>query len=227
MIIFAGLIAGLAHVITGPDHLAALAPLAVENPKRARALGFKWGLGHGLGAALLGALGILLKSSLDIAAWSAWAEFAVGFLLLFIGLWSFKKASKIVVHSHGHSHDHTHHDQTHHHHLHVHDTAHDGEAPEQHQAHTHAAFAVGMLHGGAGTGHLLGVIPSLALPTEQAILYLLAYFTAAVLAMTGVGSLIGSLISRWSQKGVRTMMYSASGAAMALGGFWIIQNWPA
>ena len=162
-----------------------------------------------------------------MAAWSAWAEFAVGFLLLFIGLWSFKKASKIVVHSHGHSHDPTHHDETHHHHLHLHDTAHDGEAPEKHQAHTHAAFAVGMLHGGAGTGHLLGVIPSLALPAEQAIMYLLAYFAAAVLAMTGVGSLIGSLISRWNQKGVRAMMYSASGAAMTIGCFWIFQNWPA
>jgi len=229
MIIFAGLIAGLAHVITGPDHLAALAPLAVENPKKARALGFQWGLGHGLGAGVLGLLGILLKNSVDVAAWSAWAEFAVGFLLLFIGIWSFKKASRIVVHSHGHTrHNHSHdHDHHHHHHLHIHSAEHEGEAPEEHQAHTHAAFAVGMLHGGAGTGHLLGVLPSLALPTQQAIVYLGAYFAAAVLAMTGVGSLIGTLISRWSQRGVKTMMYSAAAAAMSIGGFWIMQNWPA
>ena len=228
MIVFAGLIAGAAHVLTGPDHLAALTPLAMDDPKRARRLGFQWGLGHGFGAAMLGLLGIAIKSSLDVASWSAWTEFSVGFLLLFIGLWSFRRASRIVVHSHPHVHEHGEHRHGQHHaHMHIHESDHEGDAPEKHQAHSHAAFVVGMLHGGAGTGHLLGVLPSLALPTDQAIVYLLTYFVAAVGAMTGVGALIGQLVRRWSQKGLKVMMYGASGAAMLVGGIWIANNWPA
>ena len=38
---FSGLIAGAAHVITGPDHLAAVAPIAVDDPRRATRLGFQ------------------------------------------------------------------------------------------------------------------------------------------------------------------------------------------
>ena len=167
MIVLAGLIAGAAHVVTGPDHLAALTPLAMNDPQKARRLGFQWGMGHGLGAVILGLLGIAIKSSLDVASWSAWTEFSVGFLLLFIGVWSFKRASRIVVHSHPHVHEHADHHHGHsHEHMHVHESDHEGHAPEKHQAHTHAAFLVGMLHGGAGTGHLLGVLPSLALTTD-------------------------------------------------------------
>mgnify|MGYP003315356662 CR=1 FL=1 len=46
--ILSGLVAGAAHVVTGPDHLAALAPIAVQEPARAAKLGFRWGLGLSL-----------------------------------------------------------------------------------------------------------------------------------------------------------------------------------
>ena len=41
----AGLTAGLIHVLSGPDHLAAVAPLANDR-SRAWRTGFLWGLGH-------------------------------------------------------------------------------------------------------------------------------------------------------------------------------------
>ena len=38
-----GIVAGIVHVLTGPDHLAAVAPLAVRRPKRAWLPGVRWG----------------------------------------------------------------------------------------------------------------------------------------------------------------------------------------
>ena len=52
--ILAGLAAGGLHVFAGVDHLAALAPLAVEAPSKAGRTGGFWGLGHGLGVVIVG-----------------------------------------------------------------------------------------------------------------------------------------------------------------------------
>ena len=69
--ILSGLAAGAAHVVTGPDHLAALAPIAVQDPGRAARLGLRWGLGHGLGVVVLGVIGMFARTWIDVGAVSA------------------------------------------------------------------------------------------------------------------------------------------------------------
>ena len=100
----AGFIAGSAHVVTGPDHLAALAPIAVDQPRKAMQLGLRWGLGHGLGVILLGALGVFARSSVDVDAISAWSEFIFGFMLIAVGDWALRRTMKMVIHTHAHDH---------------------------------------------------------------------------------------------------------------------------
>ena len=219
--LLSGLAAGAAHVVTGPDHLAALAPIAVDRPMRALGLGLRWGLGHGIGVVALGGLGIGARSLINVDAVSAWSEFAVGFMLIAMGLWAFRRATRMVVHAHGH----THAEAGDHAHLHVHDggTQHDAAA---HKGHAHAAFFVGMLHGAAGTGHLLGVLPSLALPPTQAAIYLGAYFVAAVLSMGIFGALMGRVVRRFGQGALRRVMFGVSSLAVAVGAVWIVQAWP-
>ena len=218
----------MAHVITGPDHLAALAPIAVDRPRRAMALGLRWGLGHGLGVVLLGCLGIFARATVDVALISAWSEFIVGFALVFVGLWSARCAFRMVVHAHEHQHDHHDHHggKGAHSHFHVHASADDHDAPEAHSAHSHAAFFVGMLHGAAGTGHLLGVLPSLALPPVDASIYLGSYFVAAVAAMVAFGGLLGVVSRNRSPEALRRIMYAASSVAVLLGFVWIGQALP-
>jgi ABC-type nickel/cobalt efflux system permease component RcnA len=247
--ILAGLAAGAAHVIAGPDHLAALAPIAIDRPQRAVALGLRWGLGHGLGVIVLGGLGILAQSSLDLHLISAWSELLVGFMLILIGLWALRRASKIVIHAHPHKHSVAHDDAVtddavtddavtddavtddavspsdHHIHLHVHPHGLTDHSLKQHQGHSHAVFFVGLLHGSAGTGHLLGVIPSLALSTTDAIAYLCAYFIAAVCSMGAFGGLLG-LISRHSgPRVIQQLMYAVSSIVLVVGVFWVTQSW--
>ena len=62
--LFIGFAAGFAHVISGADHLAALAPFAARREQHAAwRLGLHWGLGHACGVALIGLLVWLLKGT--------------------------------------------------------------------------------------------------------------------------------------------------------------------
>lgn len=219
--ILSGLAAGAAHVVTGPDHLAALAPIAVQDPGRAARLGLRWGLGHGLGVVVLGVIGMFARTWIDVGAVSAWAEVSVGFVLVLVGGWAFLRASRLVVHAHEHGHGHEDHS-----HLHLHPSEKDHDAAEAHLGHSHAAFFVGALHGAAGTGHLLGLLPSLALAPAEAAVYLAAYFVAAVGAMVAFGGLMGALVRSQGAAMLRRVMYGSSALAVALGVYWVGSAWP-
>jgi hypothetical protein len=82
------------------------------------------------------------------------------------------------------------------------------------------------LHGAAGTGHLLGVLPSLALPTLDAVFYLIAYFVAAVASMTAFGAILGAVTKQRGPQVLRRIMYTSSSAAIAVGAVWLTQAWP-
>src|SRR5437588_12119180 len=94
----AGLIAGALHVLSGPDHLAAIAPLAVRRPKRAWAPGVRWGLGHSAGVAVIGLLSLWLRDSLPVVLLSSWGERIAGVMLIGIGFWGLRKALKVHAH---------------------------------------------------------------------------------------------------------------------------------
>lgn len=217
-----GFVAGLIHVLSGPDHLAAVAPLAVEGKRRAWATGFRWGLGHASGVVLVGVLSLLLRDVLPVDLISSWSERLVGVVLIGIGLWGFRQA----FYQHLHTHEHSHGGQPHRHaHLHGPETAHPETAPATH-THTHAAFAVGTLHGLAGSSHFLGVLPALALPTTTAAAaYLGAYGAGTIFAMVTFSSVIGLVAARFSggrNRAYRSLMCASSLAAVLMGGFWLM-----
>jgi len=170
----------------------------------------------------LGLLGVFARTWVDVEALSAWAEVSVGFVLVIVGGWALLRASRLVVHSHAHGHE-----QGGHAHLHLHPTSQDHDSLDAHRGHSHAAFFVGALHGAAGTGHLLGLLPSLALPPQQAALYLAAYFVSAVGAMVAFGGLMGALVRRQGPAMLRGVMYSSSALAILLGCYWVGSTWPA
>jgi NADH dehydrogenase FAD-containing subunit len=127
----AGLLAGFVHVLSGPDHLAAIAPYAVEGKTRAWKTGVRWGMGHSAGVLGVGLLALLARHALSLEALSAWAERGVGIVLIGIGAWGLRKA--LALRSHDVS-------------SHI---------------HGREAFTVGTVHGLAGSSHLLGVLPAL------------------------------------------------------------------
>ncbi len=103
-----GFIASIAHVVTGPDHLAAVTPLAIDSRKKSWMVGFSWGLGHTIGMLLIGLSFVLFKGLLPVEAISKYSETAIGTLLIGIGCLALFRIYR--HHSHGnkpHAHFHT------------------------------------------------------------------------------------------------------------------------
>jgi hypothetical protein len=75
--------------------------------------------------------------------------------------------------------------------------------------------------GAAGTGHIFGVLPSLALPPLAAASYLLSYLLGAVLAMSGVGCLLGSVGDVGGPRAILYLMGTSSATAICVGLYWI------
>jgi hypothetical protein len=221
LVIATGCVAGFVHVLSGPDHLAAVAPLAAASRRRAWRDGLRWGLGHSGGVALIGLLLLWLRGVLPIERFSEWAEFSVGLTLWGIGVWAMRGALSGRLHLHSHEHG-----GTRHVHFHVHDgrTSHAPHAEGAHQ-HTHAALAVGTLHGLAGSSHFFGVLPALMLPgVPQAVLYLLSYGAGTVAAMAlfahTIGWALGSL-ERFGANAYRFALGTLAVIAMGTGTYWL------
>ena len=191
--LLAGLAAGLVHVVSGPDHLAAVAPLAADRASRQWRTGFEWGLGHTAGVLVVGLLLIWLRALLPIEAISVYSERLVGVVLVCIGVWGVVRAR--LPHRHVH--------------------------PSR-----AASFAMGILHGVAGSSHLFGVLPALALPTQAAAFWYLGGFgVGAVVAMTAFAAIVGAITISAARRGMnahRGMLYACSCGAFIVGSFWLV-----
>jgi hypothetical protein len=189
----AGLATGLVHVLSGPDHLAAVAPLSADADRSQWRAGLQWGLGHTAGVMVIGLLLISVRQALPIEAISAYSERIVGIALLLVGGWGFARARSPKRHAHPSA---------------------------------GASFAMGALHGLAGSSHLFGVLPALALPTQlAAVTYLGGFGVGAVLAMTAFSALVGAIAVRATRRGLnayRGVLYACSLSAVVVGGFWLI-----
>ena len=196
MAALAGLGAGALHVVTGPDHLAALGPVASRAPERAIGLGALWGVGHGIGVLFIAGLARLGGSALDLARFADGAEVAVGAVLVVLGV----RALRAVPSPTGASPPHPSH-------------------PARPGA--RSALGVGLLHGAAGAHHLLVVLPGLVLGPAEAALYLAAYLVSATLAMAAAGALV-AVGMRGRGGPARSTIHRLMGAAALLTGIaWI------
>eukprot|EP01062_Namystynia_karyoxenos_P068649 TRINITY_DN6353_c3_g1_i1.p1 TRINITY_DN6353_c3_g1~~TRINITY_DN6353_c3_g1_i1.p1 ORF type:complete len:334 (+),score=84.11 TRINITY_DN6353_c3_g1_i1:89-1090(+) len=86
-----GLGLGVVHVLTGPDHLSALAALSVGRSWRAFLLGVRWGMGHSLGLLICAVVLLAVGDELlcDVAAYM---EGVVAALMLSLGAYLAVKA---------------------------------------------------------------------------------------------------------------------------------------
>lgn len=233
LIFLTGFIASVAHVVTGPDHLAAVTPLAIDSRKKSWLIGFSWGLGHTLGMLLIGLLFILFKEFLPVEAISKHSETLIGILLIGIGLWALLRI--YLHHSHGnrpHPHFHTKPFLYPHIHRHTHDSHsaftddHDHEHAGKVKRNVFAALSIGMVHGFAGFSHLFALLPSLALPSlADSVIYVVAFAVGTILTMIIFAFLLGLVAfqSVVKDKQVFLKWFTLCGAllAIAIGILWI------
>ena len=190
---FAGLAAGLLHVFSGPDHLAAVAPLAADTDRAKWQTGLQWGVGHTVGVLLIASLLLLIREQLPLDVISAYSERLVGVALILVGGWGFWNARL---------------------------RRREGAKPHSHAG---ASFGMGALHGLAGSSHLFGVLPAVAFATRfEAALYLLGFGAGAIVGMTAFSAVMGLLPSRLGRRHSSGLLYASSAAALVIGGFWLV-----
>ena len=211
-VILTGIVAGFVHVVSGADHLIAMTPAAINNPKKALKNSFSWGLGHSSGILLLAFLAIFIKDISPLNKFSNIAEFLVGISLLIVGVLAIKNSFQLSIHSHSHKHK----NGIAHRHFHFH-----VKKQKNYDKHSHALTGLGLLHGIAGGSHFLAVLPALALPLMSACLYLISYLIGSLISMNLFTSLISLTTFIASQKFIKRIIAVAGGLSFSMGLLWI------
>ena len=210
--VLTGFAAGAVHVVSGADHMVAMAPSSIQKPREALSNGLGWGVGHSAGVLILSALGILAKDLINIELMSSYAEFLVGISLLIVGLLAIRTSMKVNIHMHQHIHG----EGKPHKHFHFHSLGN-----KLHSGHMHAATGLGILHGFAGASHLVAIIPALALPLVGAIAYLFAYLLGSVIAMGCVVLGISFAANKANKMFYPFLMRLIGGLSIVIGIFWL------
>ncbi|KAH7518407.1 hypothetical protein FEM48_Zijuj09G0168300 [Ziziphus jujuba var. spinosa] len=206
-----GFLAGCLHTLSGPDHLAALAPLSIGRTRmESAAVGALWGCGHDAGQVIFGLIFLVLKDRLHIEVIRTWGTRVVGLTLLAIGAMGIREASEVptpcVALENGECD------------VSVYETI---EAPQVGKKKIgFATFATGIIHG-LQPDALMMVLPALALPSRLAgAAFLIMFLVGTVIAMGGYTVFIGSCsqalkdrIPRITEK----LTWASSLVAIALG----------
>ncbi|XP_009106209.2 uncharacterized protein LOC103831976 [Brassica rapa] len=186
-----GFLAGCLHTLSGPDHLAALAPLSIGRTKmESAAVGALWGCGHDAGQVIFGLLFLLLKDRLHIEVLQTWGTRIVGLTLVIIGAMGIKEASEapepcVAL-----------------------ETDMSGMVPAEKEALSppkkkkigFATFATGVVHG-LQPDALMIVLPALALPSRLAgSAFLIMFLVGTVVAMGSYTAFIGSCSEALKEK---------------------------
>ena len=210
--IITGIAAGSIHVVGGVDHLVAMAPLAIRNPRIAFRNGMAWGVGHSAGVLLLSTIAVLLKDLAHIEKMSSFAEFTVGIALLVVGALAIRASVGLNIHAHVHNHE----NGNAHKHIHLH-----FGGRQKHNRHSHASTSLGVLHGLAGASHFLAVIPAMALPPIGAISYMAAYFLGSIITMAVFLFAISIATMKAGRRALPLIVGFAGGLSVITGLFWL------
>jgi len=215
-----GFLAALLHVLSGPDHLAAVTPLALERKNKYWKVGMAWGLGHVLGMLLIGILFYFLKDLIPVEKISNYSEKFVGFMLIAIGIWAIFR----IKNPHKLKYPHQHNDK-----IHIHVVE---DIKHKHDKITTSknilfAFGIGIIHGFAGVSHFILMLPVLGYQSKwESIEYMSGFALGIISAMVLFVSLLEKLhqAKKSSQSFLKYLQYIGAFMAIIIGIFWLINT---
>jgi cytochrome c biogenesis protein CcdA len=186
-----GFLLGIRHAMEA-DHVAAVASIISDKNSLKQSLkhGAAWGMGHTITLFIFGSAVIIFGSSISQNL-AHWLEFAVGVLLVVLGLDVIRRVRKKQIHFHVHRHANTP--------AHIH--AHSHQAQQSHSAkehrHTHIkspfplrALFVGMMHGMAGASALMLLTLSSIQSPWMSLVYISLFGIGSVLGMAALSVVI-------------------------------------
>lgn len=239
----AGIIAAVFHVISGPDHLAAVTPFAIESKRRAWKVGLFWGIGHLSGMLSIGVLFLLFKELIPVERISTHSEKMVGVILIGLALWIFFKIFKDEK-QHKHTHVHADTNPIIHKHEHFHPNSKTSiiKTPHihnTHEPHTHknsnlkqgkiTSLSVGFIHGLAGVAHFLLFLPVIGFTSKlAAVQYIVGFAAGTLFAMIIVAFIIGKIAGFTTNKHnsiyFKGLRLASGFFAFVIGVYWFMAN---
>lgn len=179
-----GFVLGIRHALDA-DHLAALSTVLAERPtvQASTSIGFFWGLGHTIMLLCVGTLLLALNLTIPEAMANVF-EFAVGVMLVLLGLSLARRIYREQWHLHAHEHG-----GRPHVHLHSHHVQSDHRHGHWYQG-SLRPLLIGMAHGLAGSAALMLVVLSTVTGVGQGIGYIVVFGIGSILGMVGVGAVL-------------------------------------
>ncbi len=223
--LLAGTLASMLHVISGPDHLAAVTPLVIETKRKAWKIGLAWGLGHLIGMLLIGVLFLIFKEYIPIELISQYSEQLVAVVLIGVGIWAFYR---IFNEQKNHKHPHVHSENKPYIHIHKHE--HSNGHHHTHQKiirqNIFSSFGIGFIHGLAGIAHFLLLLPALSFKSNSdGVQYVVGFAIGTILAMSAYALIVGKIVTYSKQehntvffKGIR---FAGGLFAILIGLYWL------
>jgi high-affinity nickel permease len=219
-----GFVLGLRHALD-PDHLVAVSTLVSERGggRRTSLVGGFWGLGHAVTLLVGSAVVLALKLSIPDAV-AGGLETVVAVMLVALGVRSLRAAVRGTrVHAHRHAHD-----GYDHVHLHSHRAGHP-HAEEVGHDHHHLfegglrPFAVGLVHGLAGSAGVSLLAVGAARTAAQGLLYAGMLGLGALVAMLALTTLLSLPLDSLRQRfdTLQRSVQLAAGLASAGLGLWM------
>ncbi len=222
-----GILLGSKHSLD-PDHVVAVSTIVSEykNPLRSFWVGISWGLGHTTTLLIIGIVIIALRLTIP-ERMALLFEFAVGVMLVGLGIQVIYSFRKKKVHQHAHGHE-----EEAHHHFHSH-SKNPEHVPEHHNTHgigkpflRRKSYVIGLVHGMAGSAALtLLVLASIESPIAG-LAYILLFGLGSVLSM-GIMTVIIGLPFVMSAGRLpnfnRTIQFAVGSLSILFGGFLMYQ----
>src|SRR5436189_2733445 len=210
---------GLRHA-SDPDHLVAVSTLVADTRGRAaRAaarLGAAWGLGHAATLLAFGLPVLLLRSFLPHVVEQS-AEALIGVIIVVLAARLLLRWRRGAYHVHVHAHE----GRTH---AHVHSHAREAGHVHDHAVRTPAkAFAIGLMHGTAGSAGvavlLIAAIPSTTLACVALVVLVLGCALSMALMSAAIGGALNAATAR--RRLVRAIPVLGS-LALAFGAWYVV-----